>query len=332
MPAAITHSATALLAAAGAGGETGASPPLTYAAEAIVVGILIVGLLLWIYGRTLVRPLFGLLFAGVGGLAGATVPMAIGLAVHPAIMMGVGVVVGLLVGLMLFRVSMAIALATLLSAALPVATGVTLQVAPNLIQAMEAPPEEAEGAEEGLPLEDQFLADVPVEGEERTLEDAARKEVEKRATDEVRERTERAIQDLTDGVELTDEDKEALRARMERVERFVRAVFEEAKAAWADRPAAHRLAMALAAAIGLLAGGSIGLLAPRSTAAVTTALIGAATWLGAAMVLIEAHDLPIRGVAPTRPAAWLGVWLIAAGIGAGIQWTGGRRRADKAES
>jgi len=324
--------ATLATADPAAGGAPPPPPPLTYAAEGVIAGVGVAGILLWILGRRLVRPLFGLLFAGVGGIAGATIPAAIGLTLHPIAMLGAGVVLGALVGLMLFRVSMAIALGALLGVAAPVATGVTLQAAPGLIRAIESPPDDAEGS--GLPIEQQFLDGVPVKGDpdDDAATDAVVEEGKKRASEEVRSRVEKGLKNLSGSVELTEEDKEALRARAERVGQFLKALFDEAKAAWGERPASHRLAMMLAAAIGMLAGGSIGLLAPRSTAAVTTALIGSAAWLGAGAVLAEAHDLALSGLTPTRPAAWLGVWLIAAGVGAGLQWTLGRRRADKPQS
>ncbi|MEC9374638.1 MAG: hypothetical protein VYC34_12375, partial [Planctomycetota bacterium] len=151
------------------GAASPASSPL--GADLVTVAALVAGLALWLVGRRLIRPLYAVLFAAVGGLIGFILPAATGVSVNPNVTLFAGVILGGLAGLALFRISMAVALATMLGVVAPIATAFVLRIQPAAL---------GEGQEGALAGEHLFLEDIPVregagpesEGFDGTVRDA----------------------------------------------------------------------------------------------------------------------------------------------------------------
>ncbi|MEC9373890.1 MAG: hypothetical protein VYC34_08600, partial [Planctomycetota bacterium] len=136
---------------------------------------------------------------------------------------------------------------------------------------------------------------------------------------------------LAPGIELSEESKAEIRRRAEQGVRFIRALRDEAGAEWSRLPEAHRFALVISAALGALTGLVAGLAAPKHVAAITTSFVGAAAWLGAGAILARTHGVVGAESLPSSAAAWVLIWLLVSAIGAALQWTALRPRADKSK-
>lgn len=121
----------------------------------------------------------------------------------------------------------------------------------------------------------------------------------------------------------------ARRAEVDRVRNFLDSVTSEAQARWGSTPAPRRIAAALAGAIGLFVGVVAGLLQPAWAASALSSLIGAALWLPASLWGAKAVGVPVETWADLSSSAWLGVWLVAAAAGLGVQTVLRRRAAPR---
>ncbi len=121
-----------------------------------------------------------------------------------------------------------------------------------------------------------------------------------------------------------------------RVRGFVAALSEQWQSAWGRFRATDQLVIALAALIGLFAGGIIGLTLPAWAAGAVTALAGAAIWLPCAAWLANAAKAPGYERLDLPPTGWAIVWGVVALLGVGVQWTGlmgsGTKAAKKART
>ncbi|RMH25680.1 MAG: hypothetical protein D6693_08575 [Planctomycetota bacterium] len=278
----------------------------------LVVGaVLIGGLLMWAFGGRLVKPMYGFLFGVAGAVAGLFLPASVGLAVNPYLGIGLGAVTGALAGILVFRLSMAAALGVAGGVLAPTVAGAVLWLNP------------AASAQTGAPLagEDLFLPGVPVE-------EAAGEGVGPLdsffATDGA---------GADDGRDpAIDEAAQAAaalaRSAAERLRSFGAELAGEARTAWDNLPGEQRLVLAIAGALGALAGFLLGLSFPKKVAAVGSAFLGAGVWVPVAARVIHDFSLPGAGALPGTARGWLAVWLIVAAAGLALQWTVLKPKAD----
>lgn len=101
---------------------------LPLSAHAIVLGVLIGGAILWLFGQKSMRLGFTLVGLFGGGFLGLVIPAAFNLAVPPLVGAAIGGVVGLIVGATLFRATVATSLAVIFAVAAPLVAAAVMGV------------------------------------------------------------------------------------------------------------------------------------------------------------------------------------------------------------
>lgn len=261
---------------------------LPMAAHLLAVVGLIAGLVLWVMGRKVLRPIFCILGAVGGAGAGffllAQVTENMFGVPSPYLGMTLGATLGLAAAFMLFRFAVAIS------------TGLALGLAGVLLAAAyvnfrpvftESPPPPEQLTTPALSAPGFSPSETP-------------------------SRREQVI--------------EAVRPVAQKVREFVRAKVEDLNTAWEARSGQDRLVLAGSGLGAALAGFLLGLLAPRRSAAIATALVGSAVWLGSAAWLVAAMETPGRKLLDQSAVVWLVIWLVAATLGVAAQITGLRQK------
>jgi hypothetical protein len=274
---------------------------------------LVAGVVLWLYGSRLIKPIFGVLGIAIGALIGVVLPPAVGIdqigdVSGWVVGLGLGAVVGLVVAMVLLKIGITFTAGLAFAIAGFMGALVFLQYNPappgtaDRPMAIDTPSRPTDNA--GQPLFrnmlsgqlaslSQLVETEPETSEERILLMAAR-----------------------------------VRAVLSESQRFVAEQWQ----ALAVRDRTILLgATTTALALGLLAG----LFVPRRSSALVTALLGSAIWLVALSWLIE--GVPwlgfARGAIEARtPTFWAIVWGIASTIGfvaqVGGLARGGRKKND----
>ena len=276
---------------------------------------LALGVGLWLVGGRAMRPALGLL----GMLAGASLGWAIGEgfgdAIDTWVAVGTGAVTGLLIGVVMFRLTMALTLGAVLGVLAPLATA-------TLIHHFGSPLEgtrigdvaEERAAEGGEELRNLFLEGVPVvDGldEARRLAEQGRETLGEERFDE----------GLAEASGADDATVEAVR----RAGRFADALAREVQPVWEEMPVRDRMLLVLSMVTGWAMGLAIGMVLPRSAAALIAAGAGAGIWLVASVWLGTAAGV-LGGEGgwvsiPSKPLAWIGVWGLVWMVGAAFQFT-----------
>lgn len=101
---------------------------LPLSAHAIVLGVFVGGIVLWLFGQKSMRLGFTLVGLFGGGFLGLVIPAAFALPVPPLVGAAIGGVLGLIVGATLFRATVATSLAVILAVAAPLAAAVFMGV------------------------------------------------------------------------------------------------------------------------------------------------------------------------------------------------------------
>jgi len=100
---------------------------------------------------------------------------------------------------------------------------------------------------------------------------------------------------------------------------FVERLVHQTRALWDDLSPRERMILVG----GTLAGGVLGLLLgvvmPRKSAAVVTAMAGAGLWLASAAWLAHAVEMPGRELLHRSPLAWTAIWLAVSFVGVVVQ-------------
>jgi hypothetical protein len=297
---------------------------LPWAAHALAAGALAAGIILWLIGRRVLKPMVVVLCALLGAAIGfVAIPMT---ALAGSVSVYVGLVVGLaagaLLGALLYKFSMAIGLGLVLGVAAPltVAAGMSFR-APN---AGAAAPEQAartpasEGEPDGDAESDSFPAQVTEEVIRRQI-DNLRKQLEGDGTAPEGEHSATPAEAPTDDARALED---VMRSTGERVQAFAKAVAEDVATGWGQLAPRHRLMLTGSAGVGLAMGIILGIVLPGWSAGMVTALLGAGIWLCAGSWLAIAAGMP--GVEHLhRPAReWLVVWLGVSALGMVVQWVG----------
>jgi hypothetical protein len=253
------------------------------------------GLVLWLVGQRVLKPVSGVLGAVIGGLIGfMTVPSLAPESIlgipSPYAGLGIGAVFGLGAGLMLFRFALAIA------------TGLALGLAGILIAAAAMhfqPIQDAPNTFGALRSEAAMAAAQPVDPN-------------------ITGRKERAIA--------------TGRSVAVVVRDFVERRAEEVRGAWNKLEGHDQVVLALSGVGGAAAGFFIGLFFPRKSGAIATSLFGSAVWIPSLVWVVNALELPGRQHLDRSTVFWLIVWGIAAVVGIIVQISGERRKAPKSEA
>lgn len=262
------------------------------AAFAIVGGTLIGGLTLWLAGRKLVKPVFALLGAVAGGLIGAALLPATGIAsALPASLspvwvgLGLGSILGMGISIAAFRFAL-VAVSGVAGSALATLVAVVV-LGVNSGQTAEAPPLE----------NDELLLDgVRVAGEEAPAAEPS--------------------PDAPQGITA------------DRARSFATELFDELRETyWEPVPVWKRSSVFGATFLGLLAGAAIGLLMPKRSTTLITSFAGAGLWLPSIASIASWAGAPSTWF-DHPPIAWLIVWLVVSGLGVIIQVSGARKKKD----
>lgn len=278
--------------------------PLWDSLHSLPVGIhaaavtgLIAGLVLWVFGRRLIHPAFGVLGLSLGGAMGFLSAPTLGVpdiegVDGSTVGLIAGAVVGLLVAVLMFRVILAVlasacvGVGAVLGAALYLELGPTFSPHDSPVQAHVQPTQ----AHKPLPRE-------------------------------TSESVTRSVRDGSDDNESAEGD-----TNRDRVERFVRTVAMESVAAWQEVPVAHRAVIVLSGMIGLALGFVGGLFMPRWSASLVTGLFGAAVWMSCAAWLMHAAGWATPGVREFPALMWLIGWVSLGFIGTAAQLIGVAKR------
>lgn len=255
-----------------------------------VVG-LVVGLILWLFGKKLLKPAFALFGLFMGGLIGLLLSASLlpaTVAGVPTVYLGIGVgaVLGLIQGLATFRFAMAI------SAALIVALAASL------------------GAAAWMKFEPLKRASETMRQAPAALISSAEKPPADTTSQPLAER---------------------LKPVAERVEAFASDIWSEFRQEWASLQPSQQTTMVLAGLGGLLGGLIVGLIFPKRMSIVVTALLGSAVWVPCGVWLAAAMDMPGKQFLTQSASTWLMVWFSLAALGVIIQTTMLNRSAKPAK-
>jgi len=265
-------------------------------AHALLAGGVLVGVILWLFGRRLLRVGFVL----AGGAAGAVVAYfaapALGIGADPVIAGGAGALAGAILGGLVFRVSVAAAAGSLVGAmAVACAVALAPHTQADLRAAADAPLDWSGVI--GPSLEWKFEPE-PFDLGELAPEFAAR----------------------------TSDPAEQVRA-------FVDSLAEEIRPRWNELPTTTRMRITSAGVVGFLLGMASGLFWPKRAAGVISGFLGPAIFLPCAALLALSPDspFPLPSVQSplSSPLIWLGAWFALGLVGTALQWTRRRPEADK---
>lgn len=276
---------------------------------AAILLTLIAGLILWLAGARVMKATFAAGGVALGGLIGFLLPALaevdhVGSAPAPLLGLAVGGVVGLLVAVAIFRASMAMAAAGSFAVAGFVGAAAFLNFAPELLPAEWA--------------DDAPLASLVAHGQDRPGEGAADGEMAVSAW--------ALPAGLLEPLDPTMAN--AVGHGWTRMLGFAGGLRSQIEGLWDELTDRERAMLAVvtlaAAAIGLC----IGLSAPQRSAAVVSAMAGAAVWLVSFASLAGAVRLPGREVLAQPPMVWASIWLVVAVAGLIFQYRGLRTAAD----
>ncbi len=271
------------------------SEPLIDALRSLPIGIhaaatvgLITGLVLWVFGRRVIHPAFGLVGMTLGGAFGFLAAPTLGVpaieGVDPSLtgLIG-GAVVGLIAAVLLFRVVLAVLASTCIGAAAVLGAMLVLHFGPEM-QGLDTNTHlQSIGSRTSLP------------GSASPPDVVAAAPMSEPTTNE------------------------------QRVVQFVSVAVKEASAAWQEVPLAHRAVLVLSGMVGVAIGFIGGLFLPKWSASLVTGLFGAAVWMTCAAWLLHAMGWATPGVREFPAVAWLVGWVGLGLIGASAQIVGVRK-------
>lgn len=284
---------------------------LPWGAHALAAAALIAGLIMWLSGRKFVRPLYALLFALLGAAIGFAGPSAVGVSTDPYLGLGIGLLVGFLISAIVYRFTMALTLAGVAAVVAPMVAAAAINIA------------EARAASDGFPNPDTVVADLLGEGpEDESIFGTNEPPITSGADAQPSENSQDA--GMLDGLETA-----AVEASI-RIRRVALALWSDAIDRFDAMPPLHRLLMLVALLAGAGAGFALGFSFPGKVAAIATAFVGAAVWLGGASWMATLMSVPPTRLGLATPLSWLLVWLAVSIAGTLIQWTALRPRADEA--
>ena len=266
------------------------------------------GMLLWLFGAKIVKPVFFLFGVAIGGFVGTTILPLTGL---PAFELGgftitpgftgliAGAIIGSLVMLAMFRMVITLTAAIAFGAA-------------GLLGAMV------------------YLSFNPSTGADLTANEAAivsngdsLANALNSTTDAIaREAAERSVDMLNSGSGdplIDDQTKSDILDAAQRSRAFVTRVWETVRDDLDDRPARDKMIAFSSMFAGIGLGLLIGVVMPNRAAALVTSLTGSAAWIGAGTALLTARNGEIPGFLDRSAVVWAAVWIAIAILGLFVQ-------------
>lgn len=270
-----------------------------WAVQALVCAATVCGLVLWLAGARVLKPMMivlgALVFAVIGFVIGPAVSAAGGEGgpnVAGAYGLLIGLPVGALAGVVLYKSATAVALGLALAAAAPLcAAGLMhLHVLPTG-QVLSAAGARQNAERIALVAFDEPTINVPLP-ESLPIDLGALRMPDRLAPA-----------------------ADAARGAIERTR-------EEIETRWDSVPSQHRAVLALSSLGGLALGIVLGLVAPTWAAGACAAMLGSALWLAGGVWLsgsLGASFARAGGPLDRTPLQWLAVWGIAAAVGLCVQ-------------
>jgi hypothetical protein len=265
------------------------------------------GLLLWLVGARVIKPVFFLFGLAIGAFVGTTILPLTGLPTfHPGgitLTPGVtglitGGILGSLVSLAMFRLVIAMTSALAFAAAGVLGAMVFLHFNPTISEG-ELTETEAALLESG-----DSLAGITTSLNEQITREAAEQAVD--LLDE-------------DGKVLDDETKQQLKDAATRSKEFVSHMYDTVMAELEQRPTRDKLIAASAGFAGLAFGLLIGVVMPKRTTALVTSLFGSAACMAATSALLTARSGQRPEFLNQSAVIWATAWVILTVIGLMVQ-------------
>jgi hypothetical protein len=268
---------------------------------------LLAGLLLWIMGARVIKPVFFLLGLAIGGFVGATLMPLIG---FPDIVLGgltftptvVGLICGGIIGslcsLAMFRLVIAMTSALAFAAAGVVGALIFLHYNPTFA---DGDPSQTETA---LVESGEDVVDLSSSINEAITREAA-------------ERSE-ALLDRDDTI-LDEDAKQQLKDAAARSKEFLDQLWETVSNELEERPTRDKMIAGSAGFAGLALGLLIGVVMPKRTTALVTSLFGSAVCMASTSALLTAQSGERPGYLEQSAMVWAAVWILLTGVGLMIQ-------------
>lgn len=271
---------------------------------------LIAGLVLWLFGAKLVKPVFFVLGFAIGGFVGATVlpltglpPIEIGsVTITPGITgLIAGAIIGSLVALAMFRIVITMTAAFAFAVAGLLGAMVFLHFNPT--QPSTTDPID----ESSLALNESIDTDP-----EPVFEDALNREAANRAINALNNQS-------TDEPFIDDETKQELLDAAERSRAFVERSVKRINHQLESMPARDKMIAFSSMFAGLALGLLVGVTMPTRTSALVTALLGSAVWIGAGVALLTARNGQLPEFLHRSSVVWAAAWILITLLGLVVQ-------------
>lgn len=285
--------------------------------HAVMGGVFVGGLLLWLLGGKSLRIGFGLLGMLVGAMVGLIVPAMIGYDTPALIVAITGAALGLMIGLVALRFTVAWTMAVLLGVLGLIGSAAYFDVKPDF-----AAPAEAEVTPDGA------IPEWIYEEYER-LRRQAESRLPGEAEDFIPLLPEEAFPDDPEARERYEQRLEAAREGARKLSELLQAVRERLRPTWEQLSTKEKGTIIAIALAGNLLGFGIGMLATKKSAVLITAFAGPLIWIPAGIWLAAAFNLPGLDHIPTKPWVWGVVWIGLSVLGLVIQWRRPKQTTDK---
>lgn len=265
------------------------------------------GLMLWLFGAKIVKPVFFIFGLAIGGFVGTTILPLTGLpafeiggfSISPGFLgLTVGAFIGALVMLAMFRMVITITSAIAFAAAGLLGAMVYLHFNPtqsDIVSQTET---------------------VIVDGGDQGFNAI------NSATDSIaQEAAERSVDILNSGDEplIGDEAKQDILDAAQRSREFITRVIENVRDDLDARPARDKMIAFSSMFAGLGLGLLIGVVMPNRAAALVTSLTGSAAWIGAGTALLTARNGEIPPFLDRSAVVWAAVWIFITILGLFVQ-------------
>lgn len=268
------------------------------------------GLMLWLFGAKIVKPVFFIFGLALGGFVGTTIIPLTGLppfdlgsfTINPGFTgLIVGAIIGGLVMLAMFRMVITLTAAIAFAAAGLLGAMVYLHFYPTTMVDQDLSQTESMIAESGDLTTDALNA----------------------ATDslsvEAAERSVNLINGDSENPLIDDDTKNDILDAAERSRAFVARVVETVREDLDSRPTRDKMVAFSSMFAGLALGLLVGVVMPNRAAALVTSLTGSAAWIGAGTALLTARNGEIPGFLDQSAVVWAVAWIIITIIGLFVQ-------------
>ena len=271
---------------------------------------LMAGLLLWLVGARVIKPVFFLFGLAIGAFVGTTILPLTGLPTfHPGgitLTPGVtgllaGGLIGSLVSLAMFRLVIAITSSMAFAAAGVV--GALIFLSANPTQTDDLSDTESALVESGEDTADTLA------GIKTSLNDTINREAAEEAFDRFDE----------DGNILNDDAKQQIKDAATRSKEFIEHMYNTIQADLEQRPDREKLIILSAGFAGFAFGLLVGVMMPKRTTALVTSLSGSAVCIGATSALLTARTGQRPDFLDQSAIIWAIVWVILTALGLMVQ-------------